>query len=138
MKNLLWIVMLLIAISCQDAETIKFQSYISEGQLLYEQRCANCHQKDGKGLQKLIPPLEGADYLKTHREQLACLIKYGLKGKIIVNGQEYNQLMPANEGLSDRNLTQLLTYINHKWAGEQTRWRDEEVKKMLEKCEKQP
>lgn len=134
----MWLLCLLSMASCQDAETIKRQAYLTDGQQLYEQKCANCHQKDGAGLRKLIPPLANADYLKNQREQLACVIKYGLTGSILVNGQSYNLSMPANEGLSDRHIAQILTYITHQWAGEQQRWKDEEVKAMIEKCQTKP
>ena len=126
---------LLTLMACQDEETIKFQTYIGEGQRLYEQRCANCHQKDGSGLQKLIPPLANSDYLKNRENHLACIIKYGMKGKIIVNGQDYNAAMPANESLSDRHLAQILTYITYKWAGATTRTKDEDIKKQLSSCQ---
>lgn len=123
-----------LLVGCQEAETIKTQAYFSEGQRLYEQKCANCHQKEGTGLRKLIPPLANADYLKSQKQQLACIIKYGLTGEIVVNGQSYNLSMPANEALSDRHIAQILTYITQQWAGEQKRWKDEDVKRMMEKC----
>ncbi|GAB4189790.1 MAG: hypothetical protein OHK0057_28250 [Thermoflexibacter sp.] len=121
--------------SCQDTETVKLQVYISEGQRLYEQKCANCHQRDGTGLRKLIPPLAGADYLIKYKNNLACIVKYGLTGEIEVNGQKYSLSMPANEGLSDRHIAQILTYINSKWAGGQERVKDEEVKERLTQCQ---
>jgi mono/diheme cytochrome c family protein len=121
--------------ACQDAETVKLQVYISEGQRLYEQKCANCHQRDGTGLRKLIPPLAGADYLIKYKDNLACIVKYGLTGEIEVNGQKYNLSMPANEGLSDRHIAQIITYINNKWAGSQERVKDEEVKEKLKQCQ---
>ena len=133
-NKIFYLLFILFLFACQDEETIKFQSYASEGQRLYEQRCANCHQKDGSGLQKLIPPLANADFLKNKENNLVCLIKYGMKGKIMVNGQDYNAEMPANESLSDRHLAQIITYITYKWAGAEGRVTDEEVKKLLAKC----
>ncbi len=134
----MWLLCLISVTSCQDAETIKRQAYLSEGRRLYEQKCANCHQKEGTGLRKLIPPLANADYLKNQRKQLACIIKYGLTGAILVNGQSYSLSMPANDGLSDRHIAQILTYVTHQWAGETQRWKDEEVKEMTEKCQTKP
>ncbi|MCU0393805.1 MAG: cytochrome c [Thermoflexibacter sp.] len=125
---------LLLFASCQDAESVKLQVYISEGQRLYEQKCANCHQKDGTGLRKLIPPLAQADYLIKNKDQLACIVKYGISGEITVNNQNYNLSMPSNEGLSDRHIAQILTYINTKWAGAQVRTSDEQVKERLKQC----
>jgi mono/diheme cytochrome c family protein len=121
-------------LSCQDAETVKLQVYISEGQRLYEQKCANCHQKDGTGLRKLIPPLANADFLKLKQADLACIVKYGITGKIIVNQQGYDLSMPANEGLSERHIAQILTYVTHKWAQGKERITDEYVKKAIEEC----
>lgn len=136
LKFLFFILLIaLLFTSCQDAETVKLQVYISEGQRLYEQKCANCHQRDGTGLRKLIPPLAGADYLMKYKNNLACIVKYGLTGEIEVNGQKYSLSMPANEGLSDRHIAQILTYINSKWAGSQERVKDEEVKERLKQCQ---
>src|SRR5687768_14899730 len=72
-----------------------FTNRESEGQQLYVQQCANCHMDDGSGLRGLIPPLAGSDYLVRHREQLACLIRHGQQGEIVVNGVHYNRPMPG-------------------------------------------
>jgi thymidine kinase len=39
--------------SCQSEEKIKLEQYYIGGKEVYELNCANCHQKDGKGLKNL-------------------------------------------------------------------------------------
>jgi len=77
------------------------------GKELYENYCANCHQKDGTGLGKLIPPLRDADYFKADIHRTIWIMKHGKEGEIVVNGQVYNQAMPANPNLSPLDLAQL-------------------------------
>ena len=123
--------------ACQDSQTLKAQSYISEGQKLYQQKCANCHQADGKGLGLLIPPLAEADFLLKNEKKIACIIRNGLQGLIIVNGKEYNFKMPANEGLSERQIAQIASYVYFKWGGKTPPFyfTDDTVKTQLRVCE---
>ncbi|WP_332367672.1 c-type cytochrome [Spirosoma telluris] len=51
------IAMLIGLISCQSAEEIKRERYITEGILVYKNNCANCHQAKGEGLPRSTRPL---------------------------------------------------------------------------------
>ena len=106
----------------------------NEGQRLYTQNCANCHMDDGSGLRNLIPPLAGADYLEKHRHDLACLIKHGQSGPIVVNGVLFNKEMPAHEHLSAIDIQNLLNYIQKNFAKDIKPFSPEEVNRALEKC----
>ncbi|UTA68924.1 MULTISPECIES: cytochrome c [Emticicia] len=116
--------------SCQSAEQIKLEQYYIGGKVIYEQNCANCHQKDGKGLQNLYPPLAGSDYLQN-KAQVIRVIKNGLTGAINVNGKIYNQPMPANSQLQNLDIAEVVTYIYNEWAGEKEITTVEEVEKAL-------
>lgn len=116
--------------SCQSAEQIKLEQYYIGGKVIYEQNCANCHQKDGKGLQNLYPPLAGSDYLQK-KAQVIRVIKNGLTGAINVNGKIYNQPMPANSQLQNLDIAEVVTYIYNEWAGEKEITTVEEVEKAL-------
>ena len=94
----------------------KVLQYAIEGKVLYENYCANCHQKDGTGLGKLIPPLFESDYMKQDVSRTARIIKYGQRGEIIVNGQIYNENMPANGQLTNMDIAQIMTYIYNIWG----------------------
>ena len=96
-----------------DAEVLQFAI---PGKELYENYCANCHQKDGTGLGKLIPPLRDADYFKADIHRTVWIMKHGKAGEIIVNGQVSNQAMPANPNLSPLDLAQIATYLYNSWG----------------------
>jgi mono/diheme cytochrome c family protein len=96
-----------------DAKVLQFAI---PGKELYENYCANCHQKDGSGLGKLIPPLRDADYFKADIHRSIWIMKHGKEGEILVNGQVYNQAMPANPNLSPLDLAQIATYLYNSWG----------------------
>jgi mono/diheme cytochrome c family protein len=93
-----------------------------QGERLYVQHCAGCHGEQGEGLGQLIPPLAGSDYLAQHPSQLACIVRYGLKGPITVKGVSYNQLMlgvqdtTTHHELSPAQVTNLLNFIESHWG----------------------
>jgi cytochrome c551 len=94
----------------------KVLQYAIEGKVLYENYCANCHQNDGKGLGKLIPPLYKSDYMNEDIGRTARIIKYGQIGEITVNGQLYNEKMPANGQLTNMDIARIMTYIYNIWG----------------------
>lgn len=96
-----------------DPEVMKFAI---SGKTLYENYCGNCHQSDGKGLGKLIPPLRDADYFKESVHRTIWIMKYGQNGEITVNGQKYNQAMPANPNLKPLEIAQIATYVYNIWG----------------------
>lgn len=97
-------------------EELRLKQYIFQGRKLYQQHCANCHQEDGSGLGRLIPPLENSDYMMESIERSVCIIKNGLTGEIMVNGKQYNQPMPANKGLTNIEVAEIVTYIHNTWG----------------------
>lgn len=107
-----------------------------EGERLYKANCANCHMDNGEGLSALIPPLAGADYLEINRDQLPCVLRYGLKDTIVVNGKVYAEQMPGVPALSDIQITNILNYVNNAWDNRHKPYRLEEVQRLLGKCGK--
>ena len=124
--------LIIIFSSCQSEEKVKLEQYYIGGKEIYDQNCANCHQKDGKGLQNLYPPIAGSDFLKD-KERVILLIKNGISGEIIVNGKKYNQPMPANYQLQNLDIAEVITYIYNEWKVETTITTTEEVEKILKK-----
>ncbi len=106
----------------------------NEGKRLYAQHCQSCHMDDGSGLRGLIPPIAKADYLQTHRDELACLIRQGADGPMVVNGITYNKEMPGVKTLRDDQITNLLNYIQTNFGNQNERYTMSEVKEMLEAC----
>lgn len=106
-----------------------------QGQNLYAQHCANCHYDSGKGLGILIPPLEQSDWLRDNQDKLACMIRNGMEGPIVVNDTTYNQAMPGNLNLSEFQITNIINYINHAWGNDYGVAKLLEVRSQLEACQ---
>ncbi len=127
-----WAIVLLIitlfaANSCRETD-------FKDGEHLYKLNCANCHMDDGKGLNKLIPPLAGSDFLGKNRDKLPCIIRAGLRDTISVNGQLYAEQMAGIPTIKDVAMTNILNYINTSWGNNLPLYRVEEVRTALEQC----
>ncbi len=91
---------------------------------------------DGTGLRGLIPPLANADYIKTDPLRMACIIRYGMAGEVIVNDTTYNQAMAGVPELSDFEITNVINYINQAWGNNYGYVKFQDVKQALENCKK--
>ncbi|MFK8101427.1 MAG: cytochrome c [Saprospiraceae bacterium] len=105
-----------------------------QGEAAYLSYCASCHMEDGKGLKTLIPPLAQADYLQKNSDDLACIIRNGLRGPIVVNGQAYDQPMSGIPNLSDVDINNILNYIKNAWGNDYGTIKLSEVQAQLEEC----
>lgn len=120
--------------SLPSEQVITFKKYYNQGRLLYRDRCQNCHGSDGAGLGRVIPPLAKADYIKDNPENLACLIRNGIKGEITVNGIKYNGQMPSNKSLSPLEIAEIITYIGNCWGNNHGLETIAMVNKNIEAC----
>ena len=111
----------------------KERQYFSNGKGLYQRLCQNCHRDTGEGLGMLIPPLKNSDYLLKDVVGSAVVIRYGLKGPIVVNGKDYDQPMPPHSRLTPLEIAEILTYISNSWGNKHGGVTTEAVKKALEK-----
>lgn len=91
--------------------------------------------EDGSGLQGIIPPLAGADYLRLYPEQLPCIITQGMSGPVTVNGIVYDQPMPAVEGLDIVEIANILNYIQHRWGDPNYFYDQDLIKEALQDCD---
>jgi mono/diheme cytochrome c family protein len=109
----------------------------SQGKDAYVRLCANCHGDNGEGLQGLIPPLAGSDYLKNNKDRLACIINNGLNGEIVVNGKTYNQAMPAlTYKLTAADITNICNYTLSSWGNNYGELQLKQVEQQLEGCKR--
>ena len=88
---------------------------ISRGAQIYNNFCASCHLASGEGIAGVFPPLQNSDWLSEKRKASIHAVIFGLRGPIEVNGEEYDNLMPAL-GLSDREVADVMNYINNSWG----------------------
>ena len=105
-------------------------SYLN-GETIYMQRCANCHQANGTGFSKLYPPLAGSDYLKANRLKAVSIIKNGFDEEITVNGDKYSMSMPNHKDLVDEDIADVITFICNAWGNQYGQVTVEEVRKEL-------
>lgn len=103
------------------------QERIKMGESIYASNCAACHQPDGTGVPKAFPPLAKSDYLNKDPKRAISAILNGLSGKITVNGQEYDSVMPA-VALDDEKVANVVTYIMNSWGNKGGETTPEEVK----------
>jgi mono/diheme cytochrome c family protein len=96
----------------------KFDQYFIQGEQLYVRHCSNCHQKNGKGLGLIYPPLDTSDYMQNHFEDVLCLMRSGKSGELIVNGKNFNQPMPGVPTLTDLEIAEIATYIYNSWSSD--------------------
>jgi len=94
----------------------------SEGEALYLQHCAACHQPNGQGIPGLFPPLAGNDRMNSDNpesiQEYLRLVIFGYHGGLIVNNQVYSGRMPpiGDVGrLNDNELLKLINYQRSSW-----------------------
>ena len=83
------------------------------GEKVYMEYCATCHQKDGKGLAKVYPPLAKSDYIsKQSKETLIREVVFGKSGEVTVNGKKYNGVMaPLPSKYTEKDISDVMTYV---------------------------
>ncbi|HVV55494.1 MAG TPA: cytochrome c [Mucilaginibacter sp.] len=130
----IFLLAVILLASCENDQSIEFKRYYSSGALVYQTRCQNCHDANGGGLAALIPPLTDTAYLKNNRSRLACYVKFGLKGKLSINGREFDDEMQAND-LTPQQLAQVLTYIGNTFGNKLGTVNEQEVAADLQHCQ---
>ncbi|KQS33458.1 cytochrome c [Dyadobacter sp. Leaf189] len=96
----------------QDDELAKS---IERGKMVYSENCITCHMGTGEGVTGTFPPLAKSDYFMKTPENGIKAVKFGLMGKIKVNGVEYDNMMP-NPGLGNDEIADVMNYIMNSWG----------------------
>jgi mono/diheme cytochrome c family protein len=97
------------------AQTSKQEQKYAGGAEIYNNFCVSCHLSNGEGMEGVFPPLKNSNWLKEKRSQSIHAVKYGLSGRIEVNGIAYDNLMPS-PGLTDQEVADVMNYINSSWG----------------------
>ncbi|QJW88192.1 cytochrome c [Spirosoma taeanense] len=97
------------------------------GQVIYEQNCLTCHQANGSGVPNLNPPLRGTDWVLGDKTRLINVLLKGLQGQEI-EGEMYDNAMPAHDFLHDGQIADVLTYIRSNFTNKASAVTAEEVK----------
>ena len=92
---------------------------IEAGAEIYQDFCVQCHLPTGVGVSGVFPPLKDSDFLRNNIDISIAGLKYGLKGKIVVNDEEYNGIM-ASQGLDNEEIADVMNYILNSWGNSYT------------------
>ena len=118
-----------------ETKSPKFQQYFIQGEQLYVQHCSNCHQKNGRGLGLIYPPLDTSDYMQNNMADVLCLIRHGKSGELMVNGKSFNQKMPGIPVLSDLEIAEIATFIYNSWSHQRGIVDVKEASEILDACD---
>lgn len=88
---------------------------VAKGEIVFKTNCMACHQVNGQGIPGAFPPLAKSDFLNKDKIRAIKTVTGGLQGKVVVNGHEYNGVMPA-WSLSDEDIANVLTYAYNSWG----------------------
>ena len=106
-----------------------------KGELVYQQKCASCHGANGEGFRNLIPPLTDSNYLINYKDDFACIIAYGLKKPIMVNGVEFDQPMEGIVELNAIEIANVGNYVYERWGNSSKKFTPNEVENRIANCE---
>jgi cytochrome c551 len=119
--------------SCSQQDN-KLTQYTRQGEELYIKHCSNCHQRDGKGLGLVYPPVDVSDFIDNNFQKTICLIEYGTSGEMLVNGKSFNKPMPGVPTLTDLEIAEIATYLYNSWGRSKGIIEVKQVTKILEEC----
>lgn len=122
------LVAVMIVRGCRQPET--------KGKQLYEQHCGSCHGENGKGFFG-YPTVAGSDYMNAHKDEIACIIYYGMEGAITVNGKEYDQRMIGNPDLSPVEIANISNYMYNNFNNDPVDFNSDEIMEQLENCDRE-
>jgi mono/diheme cytochrome c family protein len=85
------------------------QQSFNGGREVYRNICVTCHQPDGRGLEKVAPPLVSS---------ALALGPAGIPARILLNGKEgaIGLMPPVGSVLNDDQIAGVLTYIRREWG----------------------
>ena len=82
--------------------------------------------------------MAGSDYLMADKERSIAVALNGLSGKVIVNGKEFNSVMPAMSQLNDDEVANILTYVRNSWTNKGEAVSAAEVLAVRQKTQRPP
>lgn len=104
----------------------------ARGKAVYDANCAVCHQSDAKGVAGVFPPLAHSDFFQQRPYEMAHIVLNGRSGTMVVNGQKYNGVMPAQD-LNDEDISAVINYISVELNEGQAVLTPEQVRDMRKK-----
>lgn len=88
-----------------------------DGQQIYNNNCASCHQATGLGITGVFPPLSRSEWVTSEDPRVvARILLNGMSGPVTVAGVEYNSMMPPFGAMfDDEEVAALASFIRSAW-----------------------
>lgn len=113
-------------------QAVRNQSLADSGKIIYQTYCLACHQEDGSGVPGMNPPLIKTDWVLGDSPRLIGVILKGLKNAEI-NGDTYSNEMASHDFLTDKQISDVLTYVRKSFGNNAGAISIEEVKQQRAK-----
>ncbi|QKX16643.1 cytochrome c [Microbulbifer sp. YPW1] len=118
--------LLLAAFSLESAASEQeTRDLVGFGALTFADNCKKCHQIDGYGEEALYPSLRDPALL-ANKKLLVETLLHGRSAPRRNGGEE--ELMPALEFLTDREISAIIAFISNTWGDEVVLVSEEEIK----------
>jgi mono/diheme cytochrome c family protein len=104
----------------------ELQSSIERGKVVFENTCLACHQADASGVPNLAPPLIKTSFVLGDKTRLINIVLKGLKD-VEIDGERYDNPMPAFDFLTDSEVADVLTYVRNNFTNKAGGVKAEEV-----------
>lgn len=130
MKNYSLTVAFIIAVSCFFSFSQPgIKESIERGKEVYKKACLACHQPNGEGVPDMNPPLIKTKYVLGDKKKLITIVINGTNEGVVINGETYDNPMPAQPQLTDQQVADVLTYVRNSFGNKASAVTVAEVKK---------
>jgi mono/diheme cytochrome c family protein/glucose/arabinose dehydrogenase len=85
------------------------QKRFTAGQEMYRNACQACHQPDGRGMDRLAPPLVGSPLAIGAAEIPVRILLHGKEGPV-------GLMPPVGQVYTDEQIAAVLTYVRREWG----------------------
>lgn len=106
---------------------------MERGKKVYESTCLACHQANGTGVPGMNPPLKQTKWVLGDKTTLINIMLNGMDEEIEVNGDYFDNVMPPQSHLNDKQIADVLTYVRNSFGNNASAIKEEEVKKLRKK-----
>lgn len=100
----------LLVLALTMSMTIPATAQTDDGEELYQQACATCHQPDGRGIVGTFPPLAGNPNV-ADVDYVMSVIMQGKRGPLTVDGVTYDAVMAPVTTLTEDQVAAVAAFV---------------------------